>query len=203
MHNFVSRPTLTRRRFTQLSEMAAGSLALSGAARAAAASDVTLEIVPHNLEALPKHHIRTVAYNGKIPRRLFRMRDGEPQSVEIRNLTKEFGDCSRARPLPAAGYRSGNGRRHADDCTWYVDGVHHDPQACRFPLVSHVHVRGEESHQGAIRWAARFRPDLNSVGRPASRPLLTVHKRQRDPLWLTLPSKALPVGIVNLEIITR
>lgn len=35
MHNVVSRPTLTRRRFTQLSGMAVGSLALSGAARGA------------------------------------------------------------------------------------------------------------------------------------------------------------------------
>ena len=66
MPNSVSRPTLTRRRFTQLSGMAVGSLALSSAARAASA-DVTLEIAPYTLEASPKHHIRTVAYNGQIP----------------------------------------------------------------------------------------------------------------------------------------
>jgi hypothetical protein len=28
---------------------------------------VTLEIVPYTLEASPKHHIRTVAYNSQIP----------------------------------------------------------------------------------------------------------------------------------------
>jgi FtsP/CotA-like multicopper oxidase with cupredoxin domain len=69
--------------------MAVGSLALSSAARAAAAPDVTLEIAPYTLEASPKHHIRTVAYNGQIPGPLFRMREGEPQSVEIRNLTRD------------------------------------------------------------------------------------------------------------------
>jgi FtsP/CotA-like multicopper oxidase with cupredoxin domain len=89
MPNSVSRPTLTRRRFTQLSGMAVGSLALSGSARAMEAPNVTLEIAPYTLEASPKHHIRTVAYNGQIPGPLFRMREGEPQSVEIRNQTKD------------------------------------------------------------------------------------------------------------------
>src|SRR6202789_869406 len=89
MPNSASRHTLTRRRFAQLSGMAVGSLAFSGAARAAAAPDVTLEIAPYTLEASPKHRIRTVAYNGQIPGPLFRMREGEPQSVEIRNLTQD------------------------------------------------------------------------------------------------------------------
>ena len=89
MPNSASRPTLTRRRFTQLSGMAVGSLALSGSARAVETPDVKLEIAPYTLEASPKHHIRTVAYNGQIPGPLFRMREGEPQSVEIRNLTKD------------------------------------------------------------------------------------------------------------------
>src|ERR1700734_3218684 len=89
MPNSVSLPSLTRRRFSKLSGMAVGSLALSGLARATEAPDVTLEIAPYTLEASPKHHIRTVAYNGQIPGPLFRMREGEPQSVEIRNLTKD------------------------------------------------------------------------------------------------------------------
>ena len=89
MPNSVSRPTLTRRRFTQLSGMAVGSLALSGSARAAEAPDVTPEIAPYTLEGSPKHHIRTVAYNSQIPGPLVRMREGEVQSVEIRNLTKD------------------------------------------------------------------------------------------------------------------
>lgn len=85
----VSRSSMTRRHFAQLSGMAAGSLAFSGMARAAAVPDVTLEIAPHALEVSPKHHIRTVAYNGQIPGPLFRMREGEHRSVEIRNLTKD------------------------------------------------------------------------------------------------------------------
>jgi hypothetical protein len=52
--------------------MTVGSLALSGMARAASAADMTLEIAPYTLEASPKHHIRTVAYNGQIPGPLFR-----------------------------------------------------------------------------------------------------------------------------------
>jgi FtsP/CotA-like multicopper oxidase with cupredoxin domain len=78
---------LTRRRFTQLSAMAAGSLVLSSKLRADATPDMKLEIAPYTLEASPKHHIRTVAYNGQVPGPLFRMREGEPQSVAIRNLT--------------------------------------------------------------------------------------------------------------------
>jgi FtsP/CotA-like multicopper oxidase with cupredoxin domain len=89
MPNSMSRPTLRRRRFTQLSEMAVGSLALSGSTRAAEAPDLTLEVALYTLEVLPKHRIRTVAYNSQIPGPLFRMQEGEPQSVEIRNLTKD------------------------------------------------------------------------------------------------------------------
>jgi FtsP/CotA-like multicopper oxidase with cupredoxin domain len=89
MPDSVSRPTLTRRRFAQLSGMAVSSIALSGSARAAEAPDVMLEIAPYTLEASPKHHIQTVAYNSQIPGPLFRMREGDPRSVEIRNLTKD------------------------------------------------------------------------------------------------------------------
>jgi len=80
---------LTRRRFTQLSAMAAGSLVLPATLHAAATADVKLEIAPYTLEASPKHPIRTVAYNGQIPGPLFRMREGEAQSVEIRNSTDD------------------------------------------------------------------------------------------------------------------
>ncbi len=82
---------LTRRRFAQLSGLAAGSLVLPSASPAAtppAATppDVSLTIAPCTLEASPRHHIRTLAYNGQIPGPLFRMREGAPQTVEIRNL---------------------------------------------------------------------------------------------------------------------
>jgi FtsP/CotA-like multicopper oxidase with cupredoxin domain len=89
MLNPASKATLTRRQFTQLSAMAMGSLAVSGTSRSAASPDVTLEIAPYMLEASPKHHIKTVAYNGQIPGPLFRMREDQPHSVEIRNLSTD------------------------------------------------------------------------------------------------------------------
>jgi FtsP/CotA-like multicopper oxidase with cupredoxin domain len=87
MRTPVPPPPLTRRRFTQLSGLAIGALAVPGAARAVSAADISLEIAPYTLEASPKHRIKTVAYNGQIPGPLFRMREGQAQSVEIRNLS--------------------------------------------------------------------------------------------------------------------
>ena len=78
---------LTRRRFAQLSGMAAGSVLLGATSGMAAAPDVTLEIAPYTLEASPKHYFRTVAYNGQVPGPLLRMRQGQEQTVEVRNLT--------------------------------------------------------------------------------------------------------------------
>jgi FtsP/CotA-like multicopper oxidase with cupredoxin domain len=76
--------TLTRRRFTQLSGLAAGSLAFP-----ASPADITLEIAPYTVEASPKHRFRTLAYNGQVPGALLRMREGTEQSVEIRNLSPD------------------------------------------------------------------------------------------------------------------
>src|SRR5471030_3095156 len=89
MQEDISPPRLTRRRFNQLAAYAACSRALSRASRAQTAPDVMLEIAPYTLEASPKHHVRTVAYNGQVPGPLFRMREGEPQSVEIHNRTQD------------------------------------------------------------------------------------------------------------------
>lgn len=89
MPHQVSSLTFTRRRFAQLTGLAAGSLALSGAARAATVPDITLEIAPYTLEASPRHRIRTLAYNGQVPGPLLRMRQGQEQTVEIHNLTKD------------------------------------------------------------------------------------------------------------------
>jgi len=80
---------LTRRRFTQVSAMAAGSVLLGAGSRAAAIPDATLEISPHTLEASPKHSIRTTAYNGQVPGPLLRMREGQQQTIEVRNLTDD------------------------------------------------------------------------------------------------------------------
>jgi FtsP/CotA-like multicopper oxidase with cupredoxin domain len=89
MRNAMSFTPLTRRRFTQLSGLAAVSLAIPEAVRAATAPDVSLEIAPYTLEASPKHHIKTLAYNDQVPGPLFRMREGHQQVVEIRNLADE------------------------------------------------------------------------------------------------------------------
>ena len=80
---------LTRRRFTQVSGMAAGAVLLGAGPRATAIPDATLEIAPHTLEASPKHSIRTIAYNGQVPGPLLRMRQGQQQTIEIRNLTAD------------------------------------------------------------------------------------------------------------------
>lgn len=69
--------------------MTAGSLALPATARVATAPDVRLEIAPCTLEASPKHIIKTLAYNGQVPGPLLRMREGQPQTVEIRNLSAD------------------------------------------------------------------------------------------------------------------
>lgn len=69
--------------------MAAGSLLLPGRVLAASKPDISLEIAPYTLEASPKHRLKTVAYNGQIPGPLFRMREGQPQSVEIRNSSSD------------------------------------------------------------------------------------------------------------------
>jgi FtsP/CotA-like multicopper oxidase with cupredoxin domain len=76
---------ITRRRFGQLSGLAAGSVLLPGRVGAATAADVLLEIAPYTVEASPKHHIRTVAYNGQVPGPLVRMRQGQEQTIEIHN----------------------------------------------------------------------------------------------------------------------
>ena len=84
---------VTRRRFSQLSGAAATSFLLDFSSvrgsRAAPVPDVTIDIAPYLLEASPKHHIRTIAYNGQVPGPLLRMRQGQPQTIEVRNLTSE------------------------------------------------------------------------------------------------------------------
>ena len=80
---------ITRRRFVQLSGLAAGSVIVQNPMRAAVAPDVALEIAPYTLEASPKHHFRTVAYNGQVPGPLLRMIQGKEQSVEIHNASSD------------------------------------------------------------------------------------------------------------------
>ncbi len=69
--------------------MAAGSALLSAGSGVAASPDFTLEIAPFTLEASTKRHIRTVAYNGQVPGPLLRMRQGQQQTIEVRNMTAD------------------------------------------------------------------------------------------------------------------
>jgi FtsP/CotA-like multicopper oxidase with cupredoxin domain len=80
---------ITRRRFGQLSGLAAGSVLMPQSLQAATAPDINLEIAPYTLEASPKHRFHTLAYNGQIPGPLLRMRQGQEQTVEIRNLSAD------------------------------------------------------------------------------------------------------------------
>ncbi len=84
---------LTRRRFAQLSGLAAGWAVSGGVARAADeqadVSDFTIEIAPYLLEASPKHRFQTIAYNGQVPGPLLRMREGREVSVTVVNKTAE------------------------------------------------------------------------------------------------------------------
>jgi hypothetical protein len=63
---------LSRRRFAQLSALTAGAILSADSLLAAPTPDITLELAPYLLEASPKHHIRTLAYNGQVPGPLLR-----------------------------------------------------------------------------------------------------------------------------------
>ena len=78
---------LTRRGFLQLSGMAAAAATMP--AQPQAAPDVSIEIAPYLVEASPKHHFQTVAYNGQVPGPLLRLQQGREVSVEIRNRTTD------------------------------------------------------------------------------------------------------------------
>jgi FtsP/CotA-like multicopper oxidase with cupredoxin domain len=80
---------LTRRRFTQLGAMASASLAMRQPASPPQIPDITLTIAPYLLEASPKHHLQTIAYNSQIPGPLLRMKQGREITVEVHNHTSD------------------------------------------------------------------------------------------------------------------
>jgi len=80
---------ITRRRFATLAGIAAGSSLLPHPVSAAGAADITLQIAPFTVEASPRHSFNTVAYNGQVPGPLLRMKQGQPQTVEIYNRTND------------------------------------------------------------------------------------------------------------------
>ncbi len=73
-----------------MTSLATGSFALGRMARGAdLPPDLKLEIAPFLLEASPKHRFKTIAYNGQVPGPLFRLHEGRPLTVELRNNTPD------------------------------------------------------------------------------------------------------------------
>jgi FtsP/CotA-like multicopper oxidase with cupredoxin domain len=79
---------LTRREFLQISGLTAASASIP-APQQVAAPDVSIQIAPYLVEASPKHHFQTIAYNGQVPGPLLRLKQGREVSVEIRNRTTD------------------------------------------------------------------------------------------------------------------
>ena len=88
---------ITRRSFGQLSGLVGSYALLPQSVRADTSSDVSLEIALYTLEASPKHHFRTLAYNGQVPGPLFACarasnrarnhnRSGDPEIVHWHGL---------------------------------------------------------------------------------------------------------------------
>jgi len=67
--------------------MAGAATMLARYARAAVEPAVTLEIAPHTVEASPRNHFKTLAYNGQVPGPLLRMKQGEEITVQVRNIS--------------------------------------------------------------------------------------------------------------------
>jgi FtsP/CotA-like multicopper oxidase with cupredoxin domain len=78
----------TRRVFLGLAVQATAGVACSVAAAQAAASvtpDYSIEIAETSWEIAPKRVLRTAAYNGIVPGKLLRVKEGRPVAVEIVN----------------------------------------------------------------------------------------------------------------------
>lgn len=52
---------------------------------AAEQADYSLEIAPFTIEASAHHHYKTVAYNGRVPGPLLRMKEGQPVTIDVHN----------------------------------------------------------------------------------------------------------------------
>jgi FtsP/CotA-like multicopper oxidase with cupredoxin domain len=52
---------------------------------AAQPADYSLEIAPFTIEASPRHHYKTVAYNGSVPGPLLRLKEGRRVTIHVRN----------------------------------------------------------------------------------------------------------------------
>ena len=56
---------------------------------AAQPADYTLEIAPFTIEASPRHHYKTTAYNGSVPGPLLRLKEGRPVTIDVRNRSSD------------------------------------------------------------------------------------------------------------------
>ncbi|HZD44636.1 MAG TPA: multicopper oxidase domain-containing protein, partial [Acidobacteriaceae bacterium] len=56
---------------------------------AAQPADYTLEIAPFTIEASPRHHYKTLAYNGSVPGPLLRLKEGRPVTIDVRNRSSD------------------------------------------------------------------------------------------------------------------
>ncbi|HEY2002632.1 MAG TPA: multicopper oxidase domain-containing protein, partial [Acidobacteriaceae bacterium] len=77
---------ITRRQAIQLAGMTAIGATLPLAAQPA---DYTLEIAPFTIEASPRHHYKTAAYNGSVPGPLLRLKEGQPVTIDVRNRSSD------------------------------------------------------------------------------------------------------------------
>jgi FtsP/CotA-like multicopper oxidase with cupredoxin domain len=76
---------LSRRKFLELSGLAAASSALPALGRDAPAPDYRLEIAPVTLDLSPRHRVRTMGYNGQVPGPLLRLKEGRPVIIDVAN----------------------------------------------------------------------------------------------------------------------
>lgn len=79
---------LTRRSLLKLGSIAAASAALPRQSQSLAAADYSIDIAPYTLEISPKHSIKTIAYNQRVPGPLLRLREGQPTTIDVSNHTE-------------------------------------------------------------------------------------------------------------------
>jgi len=83
----LSLGVVTRRSLLKLAALATGSSAVTGLTMASTGSDYSLEIAPYSLEVSPHRFIRTIAYNGRVPGPLLRMKEDQPVTIDVTNST--------------------------------------------------------------------------------------------------------------------
>jgi FtsP/CotA-like multicopper oxidase with cupredoxin domain len=78
---------VTRRELLRLSAMTAASTVLAAQAQPLPVADYTIDIAAFELDAGPRRHIKTTAYNGQVPGPLLKLKEGQPVTIEVNNHT--------------------------------------------------------------------------------------------------------------------